>query len=284
MSPRLPKGNVNNVFHMPPLTGDTWRSDRGVWEAIQSQGFVGMGGTGATFTEGAPWVALSNYSKKWDHLGKGYDTFTNISWTDICNYMKFDLFFNDIFVLGGQVMRQKRGVAIGGMCSAQSASIYCMQREHFWHQQQAGTGVPLNLNRTVAGRQRVTLSLHYRPYTFRDNMVGSHSGRSSNESVRLYFQRVLGVELQVEGEGRAWTNLEACMCLFDNQIHLYMKQKMQWDVPEYKRLLRFPDVSSPNVRSVLRSPAPALSRKALFYASDVLGAIENFHHIMYEFS
>ena len=44
-------------------------------------------------------------------------------WTDFSNYLKFDLFFNDIFVLGGQVMRQKRGVAIGGMCSAQCASI-----------------------------------------------------------------------------------------------------------------------------------------------------------------
>ena len=49
-------------------------------------------------------MALNSYSKKWDRLGKGYDTFANISWTDFWNYPKFDLFFNDIFVLGGQVI------------------------------------------------------------------------------------------------------------------------------------------------------------------------------------
>ena len=159
-----------------------------------------------------------------------------------------------------------------------------MRRKHFWHHQQAGTGLPWDLNQTVAGRQRVTLSLHRRPYRFRNNMVGIRSGRSSIESVRLYFERVLDVELQVEGEGREWTDLEACMRLFDKQMHLYMKQKMQWDVPEYKRLLCFLDVCSPNARTVLRSLATALCQKALFYASDVPGAAENLHHVMYEFS
>ena len=73
----------------------------------------------------------------------------------------------------------------------------------------------------------------------------------------------------MEGEGREWTNLEACMRLYENKIHLFMKQKMHWDVPEYKRLLRFSDVSSPNAKTMLRSLAPALCQKALFYASDV---------------
>ena len=127
---------VHNVFHRPPLTGSKWCYDSGVWEAIQSQGLWVWEAQGRRFIKGAPWVALSDYSKKWDHLGKGYDAFTNISWTEICNYMKFDLFFNDIFVLGGQVMRQKRGVAIGGMCSAQSASIF------LWLPGTLGTTVP----------------------------------------------------------------------------------------------------------------------------------------------
>ena len=157
MFPRLPRGNVHNVFHRPPLTGSKWCYDSGVWEAIQSQGLWVWEAQGRRFTKGAPWVALSDYSKKWDHLGKRYDAFTNISWTEICNYMKCDLFFNDM-ILGGQVIRQKRGVAIRGMCSAHSASIYCMQRKHFWHHQQAGTGLPWDLNHTVAGRQCVSLS------------------------------------------------------------------------------------------------------------------------------
>ena len=113
-------------------------------------------------------------------------------------------------------------------------------------------------------------------------MVGVRSGKSSIESVRKYFQHVLGVELQVEGEGQEWTNLEACMRLYDSQIHLFMKQKMAWDIPEHKRLLRFPDVSSPNARIVVRSLTPALCQKALFYASDVQGVLYNLQHIIYE--
>ena len=42
--------------------------------------------------------------------------------------MKFDVFFTDIFVLGGNILRQKHGFPIGGMCRAQSVSVYCMQR------------------------------------------------------------------------------------------------------------------------------------------------------------
>ena len=48
-------------------------------------------------------MALSKFTGKWDKLGKGYDTYSKISSTDICNYMRYDLFYNDIFVLGGKV-------------------------------------------------------------------------------------------------------------------------------------------------------------------------------------
>ena len=163
----------------------------------------------------------------------------------------FDIFFNDIFVLGGQVLRQKRGVAIGGFCSAQSASIFCMQREDFWHRHLQDKTVPWCQDTNTLGRRRVALSLHCRPYRFRDNMVGIRSGKSSIQSVCQYFQRVLGVELQVEGEGKTWTNLE-CMSVHNSQIDLRLKTKMTWDVPEHRRLLRFPDCCSPNARAVLQ--------------------------------
>ena len=247
------------------------------------QGLRTWAAQGRRFTVGAPWVALSKFTRKWDRLGKGYDTYSNVSWADICNYMRYDLFYNDIFVLGGQVMRQRRGVAMGGMCSAQSASIYCMQREDHWHQQQAETRVPWDQGCTGHGhRRRVPLSLHARPYRFRDNMVGVRSGKSTIESVRLYFQKVLGVELQVEGEGFEWTNLEACMRVQAGKIHLYMKKKMTWDTPAHKRLLRFPDSQSPNARTVLQSLVPALCQKGLFYASHIEGAMENLRYIIYE--
>ena len=79
---------------------------------------------------------------------------------------------------------------------------------------------------TPTSRRRVTLSLNVCPYRFRDNMVGIRSGTSSIESIMLYFQRVLGVKLQVEGEGREWTNLEASVRIQEGQIVLFMKKKM----------------------------------------------------------
>ena len=284
MFPRLPRGNVHNVFERPPSADTPWCAEWGVWEAFQLQGLRAWEAQGRRFTAGAPWIALNKYSRKWDRLGKGYDNFSNLSWTDVRNYMMFDIFFNDIFVLGGQVLRQKRGVAIGGFCSAQCASIYCMQREDFWHRHLQDKTVPWCQDTNTLGRRRVALSLHCRPYRFRDNMVGVRSGKSSIQSVCQYFQRVLGVELQVEGEGKTWTNLEGCMSVHNSQIDLRLKTKMTWDVPEHRRLLRFPDCCSPNARAVLQSLAPALCQKALFYASTVQGVTSNLYNIVQELS
>ena len=98
----------------------------------------------------------------------------------------------------------------------------------------------------------------------------------------MYFQKVLGVELQVEEEGFEWANLEACMRVQARKIHLYMKKKMTWDTPAHKRLLRFPGVQSPNARTVLQSLVPAPCQKGLFYASHIEGAMENLRYIIYE--
>ena len=86
----------------------------------------------------------------------------------------------------------------------------------------------------------------------------------------------------MEGEGHEWTNLEACMRLYDRQIHLPMKQKMTWDIPEHKRFFAFLmcSVLMPELFSALCRLL--LCQKALFYASDVPGAVCNLHNIMYE--
>ena len=128
----------------------------------------------------------------------------------------------------------------------------------------------------------MALSLHARPYRFRDNMVGVWSKKSTIESVRLYFKTVLGVELQVEGQGFERTNLEACMRVQAGRIHFCMKKKMTWDTPAHKRLLRFQKVQSPNARKVLQSLVPALCQKGLFYTSHIEEAMENFRYIIYE--
>ena len=71
-----------------------------------------------------------------DVLRKAYgNLYMNLSWAQVSQYLHYDLFDNDMFLLGSRVLRQKRGVAIGGVLSAQCASLYCMYQGGvlFWH-------------------------------------------------------------------------------------------------------------------------------------------------------
>ena len=51
-----------------------------------------------------------------DVLRKVYeDEYKNLSWKNITDFTKFDIFANDVFVVGSRVIHQKGGVAIGGV-------------------------------------------------------------------------------------------------------------------------------------------------------------------------
>ena len=67
-------------------------------------------------------------------------TVTNLSWAHVSEYLHFDLFQNDLFLLGTRVFRQRRGVAIGGVLSAQCASLYSMYKEFQWLRTHGGSG------------------------------------------------------------------------------------------------------------------------------------------------
>ena len=78
----------------------------------------------------------------------------------MCRYLHFDLFENDLFLLGTRVFRQRRGVAIGGMLSAQCASLYCMYKEFQWLSAHGGSGAWARIPGLLA-----------QPFRFRDNIV-----------------------------------------------------------------------------------------------------------------
>ena len=64
--------------------------------------------------------------RKLDCLGRAYASeFHHIKMPDIMDSMGFDVYLNE---MGSRVAKQKRGVAIGGLCSAQAAQLYCMLR------------------------------------------------------------------------------------------------------------------------------------------------------------
>ena len=52
-----------------------------------------------------------------------------ISYTDVQQYLFFETRFDDVFVHMSLVFRQRLGVAIGGACSAQEASLVLMRKE-----------------------------------------------------------------------------------------------------------------------------------------------------------
>ena len=87
-------------------------------------------GRGKRIGKNGPTFAIHNKDRKLDKIGIGYSgDFTSITWEDIATYVKYDVFDNDFFVVGNRLYRQKKGIAIGGIISAQLAELFCMCKE-----------------------------------------------------------------------------------------------------------------------------------------------------------
>ena len=90
-----------------------------------------------------PWFGQGP-DRVYDVMRKPYgEMFTNLScqWAHMSEYLHFDLFENDLSLLGTTVFRQRRGVAIRGVLSAQCASSYCMFQEFQWLSTHGGSRV-----------------------------------------------------------------------------------------------------------------------------------------------
>ena len=76
---------------------------------------------------GALRFAINKIDRKLDRVGTGHcDLYHNVHMDDVKRYVYFDVFCNHAFVLTNLVLRQATGLAIGGPCSSQLASIKCM--------------------------------------------------------------------------------------------------------------------------------------------------------------
>ena len=117
---------------MGPATNRDVLREPGVWEAIQLLSHeVREAGRICACTAG-PSFGLGP-GRVHDVMGKAHgDMFTNVSRAHVSEYLHFYLFQNGLFLLGTRVFRQRRGVAIGGVLSAQCASLYCMHTEFQW--------------------------------------------------------------------------------------------------------------------------------------------------------
>ena len=242
MFPRLHRGDPD----FEPLVGlvqqpATAVSRPGVWESIQLLCAKVRDAARIRSCTAGPWFGLGP-DRKDDVLRKAYgDLYMNLSWAQVSKYLHYDLFDNDMFLLGSRVLRQKRGVAIGGVLSAQCASLYCMYHECQWLQARGGSGAWAKIP-----------GLLVQPFRFRDNIVGVRHCKTSLDTLQRHFERLLGLQLQIEGEGTRWTSLEAKLVLEPEGRGLTIGPKdraQEWD--PMRGVRRYPDAHSPNARPAL---------------------------------
>ena len=145
-------------------------------------------------------------------------------------------------MIGNRVYRQVRGIAIGGTCSAQLASMYCIMREHTfysrpWHKVEA------EIARTID-----PVVLPKFPFRFCDNIVGIVSEGVPATSILKHFEKLYDLKLQIEGEGQHLTTLEAVVHL-DEKGRVQMGYKRlgeQFSGDPTRALVRYVDKHSPN--------------------------------------
>ena len=77
------------------------------------------------------WFSISKYGRKLDKFGKcSTQSYHVFHWHQVKQYLEFELFHNNLLVQGPFILRQHKGVPIGGTCSAQLASAYCLWCEY----------------------------------------------------------------------------------------------------------------------------------------------------------
>jgi hypothetical protein len=205
--------------------------------------------------------AVHKHNRVLDRVGWGYvDEYVNVSWEEVMAYVRYDLFFNDLFVVGNRIFRQVRGIAIGGIISAQAAELFCMHREILWRGRGAGE------QQAIRSKYLPAMSLPLDPYRFRDNIVGLLNGRVKLARVRKWFEWIYGVELQIEGEGQVLPSLEAELSLVGGRVGLRLKRKVDINDLSERRIVRFPDATSVNAKEALRSIVVGLGLKCVWYS------------------
>ena len=207
--------------------------------------------------------SIHRRNRKLDRLGRGYTSdFHILSMSDVLAYMNFDVYHNDIFVIGSRVAKQKRGVAIGGLCSAQAAQLFCMMRELSFN---TSSGSPAH----KLSRRLPKHALPIPPYRYMDNIVGAICGNIGLTRLQRMFEKLYGLELQQESEGLVIPSLEAVLCVLPDtaEVSMRLKTKVDWSVPPHKRFSRFPDPEAVQAKRSTKSIAVTLGLKSAGYST-----------------
>ena len=85
---------------------------------------------------------------------------------------------------------------------------FCLMKEHAFLTKSRDS-TPWFPTAKAYGHMGLTLS----PFRYVDNIMGVRHGRTSLKTIQKFFQKLLGVQLQIEGEGQRWTSLNAALSL-----------------------------------------------------------------------
>ena len=133
MFPRLRRGDPeadSKTLYKRLTDGKLPPRSLGVWESVNLIARLLREAKGLRACNGPPWFGIGD-KRQLDVIRKAYgERAVNIPWQEVQLYVQFDVFHNDCLVLVTRMLRQKRGVPIGGMLSAQLACLYCMLHEH----------------------------------------------------------------------------------------------------------------------------------------------------------
>ena len=147
---------------------------------------------------------IGKFDRKLDKIGGGRycEWVHKINFGQVLQFPTFDLLHNNIFMLSSTVMRQRRGIAMGGTTSAQVASVYCATREHHFY-----SHVQPWAPNAILGRHH--LFLPAQPIRFRDNIEGIKLCSKSLDTIKKSMENMYNLRLQQEGSGRVMPSLGA---------------------------------------------------------------------------
>ena len=169
---------------------------------------------------------------------------------------------------GPFILRQHKGVPIGGTCSAQLASAYCLWCEY-------------NLPPDATQDQIC------QPVRFRDNIIGIMLAATSGKELKLFYEAVYKLPLQVETIAKQLNTLEVHLSLRKGRLYVFWNPKGLFPSPSDPKSLRpLVDPWSHNSRQVVLSSCPSFALKSLHYASSALLSQVNFaklYHLLSRF-
>jgi len=220
--------------------------------------------------------AINRHDRKLDRMGTGYHRFfTNLSFPEVMTFCRFDVLKNDVFVVGSSVMRQKRGIAIGGTGSAQLANADLFVREHKFYP----LTDPVALD--DSGLHPGDLPVH--PFRYVDNIVGAKRVSTPLASILDNFQSLYGLRLQEEGEGNMLTTLETTLSVGGTPscpvIGMKYANKQDPYCHDGQQKYRFPERHKPGTRKAVRGIVPAAAKNCMYYRRTQEDIIHNVSHV-----